>query len=70
VRTLTLHAPVDYQAKLVGEYLLQGKYPRMSLVSWRGEAVAAFLMSRQHEGRGMHLFVTLKYSHWYKFLSI
>lgn len=33
VRTLTLHDPVNYQAKLVGEYLLQGKRPKMSPVS-------------------------------------
>ncbi len=33
VRTLTLHDPVNYQAKLVGEYLLQGKHPKMSPVS-------------------------------------
>lgn len=27
VRTLTLHDPVDYKLKLIGEFLLQGKYP-------------------------------------------
>ena len=30
VRTLTLHDPKDYKAKLIGEYLLQGKYPLVS----------------------------------------
>ena len=27
VRTLTLHDPVDYKARLIGEYLLQDKHP-------------------------------------------
>ena len=30
VRTLTLHDPKDYKAKLIGEYMLQGKYPLVS----------------------------------------
>ncbi len=33
VRTLTLHDPVNYHAKLVGEHFLQGKPPKMAPLS-------------------------------------
>jgi alkylation response protein AidB-like acyl-CoA dehydrogenase len=33
VRTLTLHDPVEYKAKLIGDYYLGGKYPFPSFVS-------------------------------------
>lgn len=31
IRTLTLHDPKDYKAKLIGEHVLQGKEPRITL---------------------------------------
>jgi alkylation response protein AidB-like acyl-CoA dehydrogenase len=33
VRTLTLHDPVEYKAKLIGDYYLQGKFPFPTFVS-------------------------------------
>lgn len=33
VRTLTLHDPVDYKARLIGEYLLQNKPPTATFIS-------------------------------------
>jgi alkylation response protein AidB-like acyl-CoA dehydrogenase len=33
VRTLSLHDPKDYKARLIGEYVLQGKRPRVGLYS-------------------------------------
>ena len=33
IRTLSLHDPIDYKGRLIGEYILHGKEPPVSFVS-------------------------------------